>query len=99
MDKVHPEHVTVPSPLSVAKVAQEPPVDEISTLEASIFPPYVACNPLPEDSAVDSIFVSEIETVPPLVAHKAFAPFAFVVIVPPVIVNPPPLTKTAAFTP
>ena len=91
--------VTVPSPLSVAKVAHEPPFVLILTLFASIFPPKVACNPLAEPLPVEVIVVPLIVTFPLLVAQIAFAPFAAVVTVPPVIVNPPPLTNTAAFTP
>ena len=41
----------------------------------------------------------DIVTVPPFVAQIAFAPFAAVVIVPPVIVTSPPWTNTAEFTP
>ena len=59
----------------------------------------MACKPLAEDEAVDVILVPDIFTFPLLVVHKAFAPFADVDIVPPVIVNPPPLTNTAAFIP
>ena len=90
VDNWHPEQVTTPSPLSVAKFAQEAPVDEISTLTALICPPYVACNPLPEETAVETIFVPDIVTFPLFVAHIAFPPFAFVVIVPPVIETSPP---------
>ena len=97
--KVHSVHVTFPSPLSVAKVAHEPPDVVISTFEAVIEPPKVEWSPLADPDAVDVIFVSVILTVPLLVAHTAFAPFADVWIVPPVIVNSPPCTKTAAFTP
>ena len=60
---------TVPSPLSVAKVAQEPPVEEIETPVAVIDPPYVACNPLAEESPVDLIVVPEMVTFPLFVAH------------------------------
>ena len=91
--------MTVPSPLSVAKVAHEPPVDEIWTLVAVIDPPYVACKPLAEDSPVEVIVVPDIVTLPLFVAHIAFAPFADVVIVPPVISTSPPWTNTAALTP
>jgi hypothetical protein len=44
--------VTVPSPLSVANVAQEPPAVVIVTSDAVILPPYVACNPLAEEDLV-----------------------------------------------
>lgn len=37
--------VTVPSPLSVASVAQLPPCVVISTFSASIYPPYIASSP------------------------------------------------------
>ena len=90
VDNLHSVQVTVPSPLSVAKFAQETPTDEISTLTPSICPPYVACNPLPEDSAVEIIFVPDIVTFPLFVAHIAFPPLALVVIFPPVIETSPP---------
>ena len=90
MDKLHFVHLTSPSPLSVAKVAHEPPVDVILTFVAVIEPPYVECNPLAEEEPVEDIVVPSIVTFPLFVAHKAFAPFAFVVIVPSVIANSPP---------
>ena len=99
VDKVHPVQVTVPSPLSVAKVAQEPPVEEIVTSVAVILPPYVACNPLAEEPPVEVIVVPEIVTVPSFVATKAFDTLALLVIVPPVMVNSPPCTNMAAFRP
>ena len=71
-------------------MAQEPPFVEISTLDAEILPPKVEWSPLAEPEAVDVIIVPEIVTVPLLVAHIAFEPFADVVIVPPVIVDSPP---------
>ena len=36
VDKVHPVQETTPSPLSVANVAQEPPVEDIVTFVADI---------------------------------------------------------------
>ena len=99
VDKVQPVHETVPSPLSVAKVAQDPPVDETVTFVAVIVPPYVACNPLAEALPVEVTVVPDIVTFPPFVATKAFPPLALVDILPPVIVNPPPWTNTAAFIP
>ena len=39
VDKIQLEHETVPSPLSVANVAQDPPVEEIVILFALILPP------------------------------------------------------------
>ena len=39
VDKIQLEHETVPSPLSVANVAQDPPVEEIVMLFAVILPP------------------------------------------------------------
>ena len=56
--------VTVPSPLSVAKVAHDPPVDDIVTSDAVIVPPYVACKPLADDEPVEVIFVPDIVTAP-----------------------------------
>ena len=97
--KVHSVQVTFPSPLSVAKVAHEPPEVVISTFEAVIEPPKVEWSPLADPEAVDVIFVPDIFTFPLLVAHTAFAPFADVAIVPPVIVKSPPWTNTAALTP
>ena len=90
---------TVPSPRSVAKVAQDPPVDDITTLVAVMVPPYVACNPLADLLPVEVIEVPEMVTVPLFVATIALAPFPLVFILLPVIVNPPPFTKIAAFTP
>lgn len=74
--------VTVPSPLSVASVAQLPPCVVISTFSASIYPPYVASSPLDELLPVVFIFESFIyifESVP--VENTALLPFAFVSIV------------------
>jgi hypothetical protein len=78
----------------VANVAQDLPVVEILTLVASIFPPCVECNPLADPVAVEFISVSVIVTFPFFVATTAFAPFAAVVIFPPVIVSSPPFTKS-----
>ena len=50
----------------------------------------MACNPLAELSAIDLITVLVNVAFPSLVTHKAFPPVAFVVIVPPFMVNPPP---------
>ena len=80
----------------MAKVAHEPPEVVISTFEAVIEPPKVEWSPLADPEAVDVIFVPDIFTFPLLVAHTAFAPFADVAIVPPVIVKSPPWTNTAA---
>ena len=99
VDKSHSVQVTFPSPLSVAKVAHDPPFVDIVTLDADIEPPKVAWSPLAEPEEVDVMVASEIATVPLFVATIAFAPFADVEIVPPIIVTPPPWTKTAAFTP
>ena len=60
VDKVHPVQETVPSPLSVANVAQEPPVEEIVTFVAVITPPYVACNRLNEELPVEVMVVPDI---------------------------------------
>ena len=84
---MHSVHETVPSPLSVAKVAQEPPFVLILTLLASILPPKVACNPLAEPEEVEVISVPVILTFPLLVATIAFAPLAAVVIVPESLLN------------
>ena len=75
-------NVPVPSPLSVASVAQLPPCVVISTFSASIYPPYVASSPLDELLPVVFIFESFIyifESVP--VENTALLPFAFVSIV------------------
>ena len=45
---------------------------------------------LADDSAVDIILVPDIVNFPLLVTHRAFAPLAFVVIVPPITFNSPP---------
>ena len=87
MDKVHPVQETVPSPLSVANVAQEPPVEEIVTFVAVITPSYVACNPLAEELPVEVMVVPDIVTVPPFVATKAFDTLALLDIFPPIMVN------------
>ncbi len=50
--------LTVPSHLSVASVAHDPPFVFIVTLSASIYPPYVASRPLAELSPVVFIVVS-----------------------------------------
>ena len=50
----------IPSPLSVASVAHEPPRVVIVTLSASILPPYVASNPRAELLPLVSIILSLI---------------------------------------
>ena len=92
-------HETVPSPLSVDKVALDSPLIEISILEAIIVPLYVACKPLAEPASIDVIVVPDIFTIPEFVAQIELTPFALFVITPPVILTSPPLTKTTAFTP
>ena len=57
MDKLQFVHETVPSHLSFAKLANEPPVEIILTLVAVIEPPYVACNPLAEEEPVEVLFL------------------------------------------
>ncbi len=52
-----------------------------------------------QEPPVEVIVVPEIVTFALFVAQRQFAPFAFVVIEPPVISTSPPWTKTAAFTP
>lgn len=72
----------MPSPLSVARAAQDPPLVEIFTLSASIYPPYVASKPLEDDSPSVVIVESLIyifESVP--VEKTALLPLAFVDIV------------------
>ena len=93
------KELTFPSPLSVAKVAQETPVEEISKFFPIIVPPKVEWSPLAEPKPVDIIFVPDIIIFSLFVSQTAFAPFAEVEIVLSVIVVSPPWTKTAAFTP
>ena len=81
--------LTTPSPLSLAKFAHELPVEEIFNAVAIISPPYVACNPLPDDFDEDIILVPVIVNFPLLVKHKSFAPFASALIVPPNTFNSP----------
>lgn len=75
VDKLEFFAITVPSPLSVARVAQLPHLVEIVTLSASIYPPYVASNPL-ELSLLVFIVVSFIYIFAfSPVANTAFDPF------------------------
>ena len=67
--------------------------------EASDFKLVYLFNGDTADVPVDVIFVFVIVTSPLFVATNTFAISDFVIIFPPVIVNFPPWTKIAAFTP
>ena len=72
--------ITVPSPLSVASVAQELPCVVIFTLSASIYPLYVASKPLDEslEVVIVELLIYILESLP--VENTAFDPLEFVFI-------------------